>query len=92
MPNFAVYDGTTVVNVIVAESQAVAEQATGLSAVETESAPWIGWTLHDGEWRPPTPFPSWVWIDSEWIAPVPYPSDGQHYRWDEDTLGWVSVA
>lgn len=58
MSNFAIHDGTTVVNVIVADSLEVAEEVTGLSAVETEGEPWIGWTLVDGVWTaPPAPEP-----------------------------------
>lgn len=56
MANFAIIDGDTVVNVIVADSQEIAEEVTGLSVVETEGEPWIGWTLIDGGWvAPPLP-------------------------------------
>lgn len=64
MPKFAVHNGVCVLNVIVADSQTVAEEVTGLNAVETEGEPWIGWTLHGDEWRPPMP-PDGVW---EWDA------------------------
>lgn len=58
MPTFAVHDGTTVLNVIVADSQEIAEDVTGLQAVETEGAPWSGWMLIDGQWvAPPEPEP-----------------------------------
>lgn len=58
MPDFAIHDGTTVQNVIVADSQEIAEEVTGLSAVETEGEPWIGWTLDGGVWvAPPQPEP-----------------------------------
>lgn len=58
MANFAIHDGTTVQNVIVADSKEIAEEVTGLSAVETDGQPWIGWTLVDGEWiAPPEPEP-----------------------------------
>lgn len=58
MARFAVYDGVTVRNVIVAESQEIAEDVTSLSAVETTGVPWIGWVLVDGEWvAPPEPEP-----------------------------------
>lgn len=58
MPNFAIHDGSTVVNVIVADSKEIAEEVTGMSALETEGEPWIGWTLTDGVWTaPPAPAP-----------------------------------
>lgn len=58
MPNFAIHDGSTVVNVIVADSKEIAEEVTGLSAVEADGEPWIGWTLVDGVWTaPPQPEP-----------------------------------
>jgi hypothetical protein len=42
---------------------------------------------------PPQPFASWVLDDTTclWEAPVEYPSDGQMYRWDEDTTSWVVI-
>jgi hypothetical protein len=54
MTNFAIHNGSAVVNVIVADSQEIAEQVTGLQAVETTGEPWIGWELVDGEWVDPT--------------------------------------
>lgn len=53
MSNYALHDGATVLNVIVADSEEVAEAVTGLSAIETDGVPWIGWTLADGEWVAP---------------------------------------
>jgi hypothetical protein len=91
MPNYAVHDGTTVLNVIVAESMEIAEGATNLTAVETTGVPWIGWTLYGEEWRPPQPYPSWEWADGAWTAPTPQPTDGGLYIWDEDTLSWVAL-
>lgn len=34
MPNFEIYDGETLVNVIVADSKEIAEQVTGMIATE----------------------------------------------------------
>lgn len=42
----------------------------------------------------PQPFASWV-LDEEtcqWNAPVSYPTDGNLYRWDEDTVSWVEMT
>lgn len=90
MANFAIHDGTTVVNVINADSQEIAEQVTGLTALETSGEPWIDWTLESEGWRRPSPFPSWVWNGSEWEAPVADPGDGS--TWDEATLSWIDAA
>lgn len=58
MTNYAIHDGQTVVNVIVAESAEIAEEVTGMNAVATDGVPWLGWTLIDGEWLAPvTPVP-----------------------------------
>ena len=92
MANYAMHDGTRVVNVLVADSAQIAEDVTGLTAVETNGVPWTDWTLHGDEWRPPAPFPSWVWNDGEWVAPVPMPTEGGPWAWDEDTLSWVEVT
>lgn len=76
MARYAVHDGTTVHNVIVAESQEIAEQVTRLAAIETTGVPWIGWTLHGDEWRPPIPTEGvWEWDDTaaEWIGVTPEP-------------------
>jgi hypothetical protein len=43
--NFAIIENDKVINVISADSKEIAEQATGLQAVETTGQPWIGWTF-----------------------------------------------
>lgn len=92
MPDFAVHDGSLVVNVIVADSQQIAEEVTGLSAIQTDGAPWLGWTMEPEGWRPPAPFPSWSWTGSTWQAPVPYPTDAEHgATWDEDAQAWIEM-
>lgn len=76
MPHFAIHDGSVVVNVIVADTQLIAEEITALSAVETEGLPWTGYTLHGDEWRSPMPTPGvWEWDDaaSAWIDVTPEP-------------------
>lgn len=73
MPNFAIHDERSVVNVILAESAEIAEQVTGLSAIETTGEPWIGWNLHGDTWRPPVPIDgAWEWDEatSTWVAVV----------------------
>ena len=39
----------------------------------------------------PKPYPSWILNkqDWKWYAPTPMPTDGEMYRWDEETTSWV---
>ncbi len=92
MADYALVSGDLVVNVIVAESQEVAESLTGLVAVAVvDDAPGMGWTLTDGEWRPPAPFASWLWSNGSWEAPKPIPQDERPYYWDEALGDWVPL-
>jgi hypothetical protein len=40
---------------------------------------------------PPKQLPSYVFNEElcAWEPPVPYPTDGQDYRWDEETVSWI---
>jgi hypothetical protein len=42
---------------------------------------------------PPKPYASWELNEDTclWEAPVPYPTDGNKYKWNEDTLQWVPI-
>lgn len=92
MANYAISNGSKIVNVIVADSQEIAEEATGMTAIETSGEPWIDWTLEVEGWRMPSPFASWVWSGTEWESPVPQPTQpGYFYTWNEDTLSWDGV-
>lgn len=71
MPNYAIHDEHIVSNVIVCDTQAVAEEVTGMRALETEGEPWIGWMMIDGEWRSPQPGPEYVWDGTAWVVPEP---------------------
>lgn len=92
MPNFAIHDGSRVVNVIVADDQETAESVTGMSAVETTGNPWIGWTLDEAGWitDEEPPFASWTWDYEigEYVPPVPNPGDDS--VWDEDSQSWIA--
>jgi hypothetical protein len=39
---------------------------------------------------PPKPFNSWILNEDtcRWEAPVVYPTDGNRYKWNEETLSW----
>lgn len=41
----------------------------------------------------PKPYQSWVLNETTWTwePPVAYPSDGNVYRWDEETKSWIEV-
>jgi hypothetical protein len=56
MANYAVIKDGIVDNVIVADTQEIAEQATGLSCIEIEyapGAPGIGWSYDGAEFTAP---------------------------------------
>jgi hypothetical protein len=56
MANYAVIKDGVVNNVIVADTQAIAEQVTGLTCVEIEyvpGAPGIGWSYDGAEFTAP---------------------------------------
>ena len=91
MPNYAIYDNNVVKNVVIADSKEIAEEITGMNAIDSENRISVGWYLHDGEWIPPSPFPSWNWNGQGWIPPTPYPKDEKNYQWDEENSQWVEV-
>jgi hypothetical protein len=42
---------------------------------------------------PPKPYASWILDENTcwWYPPIPYPTDGNSYKWNEDTQNWESV-
>jgi hypothetical protein len=93
MKNFAVIEGTSVLNTLVADSLEVAEQITGKTCIEfTDEPAEIGGTYENGTFKPKKPFPSWVFNDTQWEPPVAYPNDGKPYAWDEDSESWVKFV
>jgi hypothetical protein len=52
--NFLIIKNDKIINAIIADTQEIAEQVTGLEAIEaTSSEPWIDWTRTDGIWSAP---------------------------------------
>lgn len=51
--NYAIIENDKVINVISADSQEIAEQASGLEVIQTTGEPWIDWTRTDGVWSAP---------------------------------------
>lgn len=92
--NFAVIDGENVLNIIIAESKAIAEEVTGKVCVEYTTEPAEpGGTYVDGTFIPKKPYPSWVLNGSVWNAPIPYPTtdlgDLTTFIWDESSISWI---
>lgn len=97
MATYAVIENGTVINVIVADSQEIAEQVTEKTCIEyTEEAPLgIGWYWLDaaGGYVVPSPFTSWTYSSelNTWVAPVEMPiEEGKFFTWNEETLSWDS--
>lgn len=98
MANFAIIENEIVINAIVAESKAIAEEITGKTCVEfnvTDSAE-PGGTYVGGVFIPRKPFASWVLnADNRWEAPVASPEFDEenpvYYIWDESTTSWISA-
>ena len=54
MSTFLIIDNDKIVNAILADSIEVAQEITGLEAIEsTGSEPWIGWTRSNNTWTAP---------------------------------------
>lgn len=90
MAQYAISDGYKIINCIVADSAEIAEQFTGMTAIEiTDGVPGVGWTLEEDGWRHPSPYPSWLWNGNDWESPVPMPTLGGYtYSWNEDSENW----
>lgn len=98
MKTFAVIDGENVVNTIVADSKAIAEEVTGLTCIEyTVERAETGGTYTNGIFIPKKPFASWILdANNSWQAPVPYPEFNEEnpvsYNWNEETTSWIEVT
>ncbi len=96
MPNFAVLDGINVINTIVADSKAIAEELTGHTCVEfTSSDPaTIGGTYEDGYFIEPQPFEHWILDENRnWIPWIPKPEYDPEtqllYYWSQEQASWL---
>ena len=99
MARFFIADKNIIVNVIVADTKQIAEQVTGLTAIESGDFEVIG--ANKGATFDPTlkfyvnpkPYKSWV-MNTEtriWEAPVSRPQDGLRYTWDEELVDWAAT-
>jgi hypothetical protein len=94
MAKFAVLNEDLIVDLIIAESKAVAEQVTGSTCVEfTDEPAGVGGTYSNGIFIQKKPYPSWVSDGaSSWISPVEYPDEpDKDFIWDEETVSWVEI-
>ena len=84
-------DDGIVTRCIVATGDWATDVLNGGMWVESATKVGSGWSLTDGEFRPPQPYPSWTW-EGVWTPPTPYPDDGGAYDWDEQSQEWVIVT
>ena len=94
MAIFAVIDkDNKVINRIVADDLATAEEVTKSTCVLCDGKSVIGGTWNGTVFTAPQPYPSWTLVDNVWTAPVAKPSikENTDYEWDETTKTWNEV-
>lgn len=94
MAIYGVINNDHIINVIVAESQEIAESVVGFPVLLLDGTEiGINWSKIDGDWMPPKPYPSWVKNGQSWEAPVPMPEKvlGFYYSWSEEEQTWLSI-
>ena len=97
MKTFAIIENGIVLNTIVAESKAIADEITASNCVEYTTQPAeTGGTYVNGKFIRVQPFPSWISDgDSSWKAPVDKPvfdeKNPKYYTWDESTTSWIEI-
>ena len=91
MSNYAQIANGTVVNVIVADADFVAQSELNYVLLSRGG---IGWTYDSttNVFIAPQPYSSWT-LDSnhDWQPPTPMPLTGGLYRWNEVELEWVAI-
>jgi len=98
MTTFAVIEGNKVINTIIADSKAIAEEITGATCVQYTTEPAeTGGSYIDGKFIQVKPFPSWISDgDSGWKAPIDQPASDEknpkNYTWDETTKSWIESS
>jgi len=96
--HYAVIENNKVVDVIVAETQELAESLTKKTCIgydiDSSMRPMPGWDLIDGNLFPPKPHTSltrWNTTHLLWEPPTDRPAagDGKAYYWDTSTSSWA---
>lgn len=89
MPNFAIIENDTIINIVVAESIEVVKSVTSQTALLCDNENMVmGADLFNGVWRLPKPFASWTWNGEKWVAPVLPPVPVECYDWNEELKQW----
>ena len=105
MSHFAKLNNNVVTEVIVSEQDFINSGAVGDSFLWVQTSysssfrknyAAVGFTYDKvrDAFIAPKPYPSWVLVEAtcQWEAPTAMPSDGQAYKWDEDTTSWAVIA
>ena len=93
MATFAVIDkDNKVINRIVADDLATAEEVTKSTCVLCDGTSVIGGTWNGTVFTAPQPYPSWTLVDNVWTAPVAMPTDGKPYSWNENRKSWDEIT
>ena len=94
MKQFAIIESGYVTNIIVAESQSIAESITKQSCIEIieNNNISIGDTYDGKIFWTSKPYPSWIKGEDKWEAPIPYPTDLKQYIWNESELSWEEIV
>lgn len=98
MANFAVIKNGVVINIIVADSNAIAEEVTGETCIEyTTELVEIGGTYENKKFIKRKPFPSWIRVgESDWKSPINAPDfdpkNPKYYIWNETTTSWIEAT
>jgi hypothetical protein len=98
MGTYAVMDGNSVINVVIAEDKATIEELLNKTCIEytpgVDNAQ-IGGTYdsENNKFIPVKPYESWILNEETflWESPVSYPNDDQNYEWNEETTSWQLV-
>ena len=94
MKNFAVINNGEIENIIVAESKEIAESVTEKECIEftLDNPAEVGGSWNGSIFIPKKDFPSWVYDSNtnQWNPPTSHPNDGNAYKWDEESLSWIS--
>lgn len=91
MKRYAVIENSVVTNVIVAESQEIAEHFSGTTCIESNDMQiTVGSVLVDNILKP---YASWVLDDNnKWVPPIPSPEivhgSGRYPLWNHETQAW----
>jgi hypothetical protein len=73
LTQWAVVKNNTAENIIIADTQQIAEEVSGKSVIELKDTDIIsiGWNFDNGVWY------------------APKPTDGNEYTWDTGSMSWV---